>query len=74
MSNEINYKTVLEALLPHGSVWRPAKTIEAQAVVGQELITNGTFDSDISGWTTSYFSGGVEWEAPGHMRLWTAES
>jgi len=70
--SEINYKTVLEALLPPGSLWRPKKTIVSEAVEGTELITNGTFDTDLSGWTTSHSGGGVDWEAPGVMHVWTA--
>jgi hypothetical protein len=72
--SEITYKTVLEALLPPGSLWRPKKTIAAESEVGVELVTNGTFDTDLSGWTISFFSGGVDWEAPGVMELWTAPS
>ena len=70
--SEIEYKTILETLLPHGSLWRPKKTIVSEAVDGEELITNGTFDSDLTGWTTSYSGGNVEWEAPGVMFVWTA--
>ena len=29
---------------------------------GGELITNGTFDSDVSGWTTVYASSNIIWE------------
>ena len=68
--SEIEYKTVLEALLPHGSLWRPKKTIQEEGEIGVELITNGTFDTDLSGWTLSNNSGGVEWESPGVMWLW----
>jgi hypothetical protein len=72
---EIQYKTVLETLLPHGSLWRPAKVLEEVTAVGVELITNGTFDTDISGWTDSSSGLGaafIQWEAPGVMRLITA--
>lgn len=67
--SEIDYKTVLEALLPHGSLWRPAKTYE-QSATGEELVTNGTFDTDISGWTdNSVGVGVVQWNASGYMHL-----
>jgi len=69
---EIEYKTVLEALLPHGSLWRPMKTIVSEAISGIELITNGTFDTDLSGWTTSESGGGVDWEAPGVMHVYVS--
>ena len=66
---EIDYKTVLEALLPHGSLWRPAKTYEASGT-GAELVTNGTFDTDISGWIdASVGVGVVQWDAGGYMHL-----
>jgi hypothetical protein len=66
---EIDYKTVLEALLPHGSLWRPAKSYEASAT-GEELVTNGTFDTDISGWIDSSVGVGVvQWDAGGYMHL-----
>ncbi|MHC4316565.1 MAG: hypothetical protein ACYSW3_29330 [Planctomycetota bacterium] len=72
--SKIQYKTVLETLLPHGSLWRPAKVLEEVTAVGVELITNGTFDTDISGWTNSSTGIGalIQWESPGVMRLRTA--
>lgn len=73
--SEISYKTALEALLPHGSLWRPAKLLEQQSAVGIELITNGTFDTDLSGWTDSSGIGAsIRWESPGVMSLFTAPS
>ena len=35
---------------------------------GPELVTNGTFDTDLSGWTDFYGHGTASWEA-GKMRL-----
>ena len=66
---DIDYRTVLEALLPPGSLWEPAKTLIAQSAVGVELITNGTFDSDLSGWTLSGDGGAfITWES-GEMKF-----
>ena len=38
--------------------------------IGSELVTNGTFDSDISGWTDSSNAGGsIAWNASGYLNL-----
>ncbi len=56
-----DYRTIFETLLPDGSVWKP-KYIETLGP-GIELITNGTFDTDIDGWITSSTPGEgfVQW-------------
>ena len=42
--------TVVRTLLPRGSLWEPKEfELEENPV---ELITNGTFDTDLAGWTT----------------------
>jgi hypothetical protein len=39
-------------------------------VIGSELVTNGTFDSDISGWSDDSSAGGtVAWNAAGHADI-----
>lgn len=66
---DTDYRTIIEALLPHGSLWRPAKTLIQQSEIGLELITNGTFDTDLAGWTLSGSGGAfVTWES-GEMQL-----
>ena len=41
-------------------------------LVGSELVTNGTFDSDISGWTDiSEGTGSIAWNASGYIDLTT---
>ena len=38
--------------------------------IGSELVTNGTFDSDISGWTDNSNAGGsITWNASGYLNL-----
>lgn len=72
--SEISYKTALEALLPGGSLWRAAKLIEQSSVVGTELITNGTFDTNIDGWIDSSIgppAAFITWDS-GTMQLFTA--
>ena len=54
---EMEFNTISPAdyfLLPDGVMYAPSQT---------ELITNGTFDSDLSGWTVN--SGAVTWDASG---------
>jgi len=39
-------------------------------VLGSELVTNGTFNSNITGWTAGTGSGGtIAWQSPGSMRV-----
>ena len=43
--------------------------------VNSELIANGTFDTDISGWTDNSESGGsISWDASGYLNLTTGAS
>jgi hypothetical protein len=41
---------ILTALYPKGALWEP-KRFELGTAPGNDLITNGTFDTDLSGWT-----------------------
>ena len=38
-------------------------------VLGPELVTNGTFDTDVSGWTNNLSGGTNTWVSPGAMRI-----
>ena len=39
-------------------------------VIGDELVTNGTFDADISGWSDQSSAGGsISWNASGYLEL-----
>ena len=39
-------------------------------VIGDELVTNGTFDTDVTGWTDASSAGGaIAWNASGYLNL-----
>lgn len=42
---------------------------EVQTNTRPELITNGTFDSDISGWTNNVGTGSIAWNSSGYIDL-----
>lgn len=59
---------VARSLLPHGSLWVPKEFQVDETPI--ELITNGDFDSDLTGWTdSSEANGGTAWVATGGGRL-----
>lgn len=47
-------------------------TVEAGGL-GPELVTNGTFDTDVAGWTAQ-LDGVIDWVSPGRLRLTTTTS
>jgi len=65
----IDYQDIIKAHLPKGGIWNP-KSFELNVTTGVELVTNGTFTTDISGWTDSSESNGnIAWTATGGGRM-----
>lgn len=60
---------ILTALYPKGAIWEP-KRFELGTAPGNDLITNGTFDTDLTGWTVDGFRGGADWYAGGVARVY----
>ncbi len=60
----------MRSLLPHGSLWVPKEFEVGETPT--ELITNGEFDSDLTGWTdSSDVNGFGSWQGTGRMRVET---
>jgi hypothetical protein len=49
-ANVINFETVIRAQMPKGNLYIPKEYLREQSGT-VNLITNGTFDTDLSGWT-----------------------
>lgn len=63
----LQYRTIFETLLPDGELWKP-KYIET-LYEPEEHIVNGTFDTNLSGWTydvnVTWVSGAMNFNLPG---------
>jgi hypothetical protein len=59
----LDYDILIRALFPKGAAWEP-KSFEFGTQGGIELIINGTFDTDLTGWTNSSLTfGSIAWVA-----------
>lgn len=59
-------------MMPQGTVLSVGCDKNSSSLSGAELVTNGTFDTDISGWTDASESGGsIAWNASGYLDLIT---
>jgi hypothetical protein len=59
----IDYEEVIKSVYPKGSIWKP-KELVTQAGGTTNLVVNGDFATDLSGWTNqSEAQGQVTWSS-----------
>jgi hypothetical protein len=64
MPNVVDFQTVIRAMLPKGDLYVPQEFLEELVSGSVELVTNGTFNTNIDYWINdSEIDGSISWNS-----------